>query len=321
MAEDGAWANAVDCGAVMTGDDSSFDLRRVVAAEMVAAHEAGRAPSAVSAKAAAEALDLLLDQGRLDIAEPAARQLASAFPETRYFRNLCKIFDALPPAGAAPPFPDDPENDCLVVRRPGADTMVVCFTGRIHRLGLPMPLAHRWLATLPASLVYLRDFRQTFHIGGIASLGSTRRDTVAALRDLARSLGARRIACYGKSGGLYASLLYGLELGAHAVLGLSGPTNLSAEFNHYLRTERLLDADAGEVVDLRDAYGRAAAPPKVLIVYGEDNWEDRIHAGYLAGLPTVTLRSLADCRTHNTFAHLIRHGGIGPVLDWLVNPG
>lgn len=270
----------------------------------------------------AAAIDTVFTRGNLEAAEHAVRQLHSLFPRSRYARNLCDVFDRMPPAERQRPFVDDPAKEVQIVARHDTETVALLFCGHAHRLGLPLSAIHRWLALMPANLIYLRDFRRLSYLTGLPSLGGDRAATVASLRGIIASLGGRRTVCFGNSGGTFAALLYGLDLGSEAVLGLSGVTNLSPEFNTHLRQAAIVARLRREVphalVDLRRLYGTADRPPRALLLYGQHNWDDRLHAEYLSGLPTVSLEAVEDHDEHNLVVELIRRGQLERRLEWLV---
>jgi hypothetical protein len=290
--------------------------------EFIAAHSEQRAPAIASdtAEEVARAVNVLLTMGNLDAAQHGVRSLLQTHPDMGYARNLCAVFERLP-AAAPSGFTDDPASSFQLVRRPEADTLLVCFCDYNHHLGAPLSLIHRWLGLLSASIVYLRDFQRVFHLLGNPSLGVHREATVAALRLQAAAVGARRIVCMGTSGGVYPSLLYGLELGAERVLAIAGMTNLSVEFNEHLhsaeKTARLQRRLPNLATDLRKAYATAASPPKVRLLFGRENWDDRLHAEHLSGLPGVSVEAVEDCATHSVTPILLKREALDGLLQWL----
>jgi hypothetical protein len=295
-----------------------------IAARMMAEWQAGQ-PVTVDddVRLLATGVDSLLTQGQLDAAAYAARAMAARYPEHAYPRGVVALLDAMPPATGQPEFIDDQGKDVQIAARPGATDVVLVFCGFNGRMGGPLGLVHRWLAAMPASLVYLRDENRRFYLDGIRSLGP-RQDTLAALRGIAASLGARRIACCGNSAGVFGALHYGLELGAAAVVGFAGPTNLDPGFNAHLQlkawTREAAASGLTAAIDLRAAYAAAARPPQALLVWGSENWDDRLQAEYMAGLPTVRQAQLVGYRGHNVVTTLIRTGRLPAVLEHLV-PG
>jgi hypothetical protein len=271
------------------------------------------------------ALRETLVRGRLEPVLHAVDYLRAGFPTSDYLKRLCQIFARMPPADERyVPFHDLVWKDVQIVRRANSKTVMLVFCGRGEGGGLPLCMLHRWLGRLPVSLVYLRDFQVLFYLAGIPSLAKSRRATLDSLRRIVVSVGGQRSLCYGNSSGVYAALHYGLDLRSEAVLGLGGVTNVDADFNFHLRsaniTARLNRELPGEAVDLHQAYRAAKRPPRARIVYAEHNWDDRLYAEHMRGLPTVTLQAVPDSASHNVIDDLICRGEYVGLLDWLVSP-
>jgi amino acid adenylation domain-containing protein len=296
-----------------------------LAADISAAFRDGRALDLAAHHTSAwqDAINILLARGDLKEAEYGVRRIHPAYPELPYPRNLCEVFDHLPAADAQPAFKDDAEKEVQVVRNGNADAALLLFCGNMDRLGLPLPLIHRWLGRLPAHLVYLRDFRRLFFMAGFSSLGGDREVAFCRLRTIISSLGARRLVCYGNSAGVFAALHYGLHLNAEAVLGVSGPTNLSAEFNAHLNSRRSAARLRAEVrlpcLAMSQAYAAPKRRPRVWLVYGDSHWDDRLQAEDMGGLPDVVLQPLADFSGHNTIPESIARGLFDQQLQFLVD--
>ena len=71
-------------------------------------------------------------------------------------------------------------------------------------------------------------------------------------------------------------------------------------------------------IDLKQSYADAAQPPRALIVYGENSWDDRLQAENMAGLPSITLQTLEGSVIHNVTMALIGLGRFEALLDWLI---
>ena len=286
------------------------------------AFAAGRAPDFGAAELAdwTKVADELVEGGELELGGYAVRRLNEAWPDFAWARNVADLLELMPPADPVQPaFADVFPSAVQTVRREGAQTALLVFCGAKHRLGMPLPMLHRWLARLPVSLVYLRDLSSQCYLGGVDRLGADIGSTLEALRALTAELGARRVVCYGNSVGGYGALRYGVELGADAVIGVAGLTNMAAAFNahlHYAPAARALDAAFPDApLDLRRLYQQASHPPRALMVYGEHNWDDRIHAEHMAGLPGVTLQQIDGYKGHNCAVELIRAGRFGALLE------
>jgi hypothetical protein len=131
------------------------------------------------------------------------------------------------------------------------------------------------------------------------------------------SLGGRRLVCYGDSGGAFAALHYGLELGAEAVLATGARTNLANL--RRARGDNSLHPESSDVaIDLRELFRASPRPPRTLLVYAEHNWDDRLHALHLASLSGVMLRKVTKYSRHIVVPELIRRGEFQSLLDWLI---
>jgi hypothetical protein len=268
------------------------------------------------------AIHELLRNGKLDTGAYGLSHVRKRFPGVQFVERMSAIFSRLPPAGTQLFFDDDLTKEVQVVARPGADTVVLLFCGGFHHLGLPLALEHRWHGNLNASLIYLRDFQRCYYLRGLTSIGTSREGTLAELRRVIASIGARRIVCYGMSSGVFGALNYGLALEAEAVLAMSGPTNLTTKFAAYSPWEKYGKYTERPNVDLdmRPLYASANRPPRVKLVYGEDNWDDRLHAEHMSGLPCVELYPLESCGEHNSTFEAILRGQFEDLLHWLVSP-
>ena len=75
----------------------------------------------------------------------------------------------------------------------------------------------------------------------------------------------------------------------------------------------------GVSVDLRPAYQTAIRPPHAHIVYANNNWDDRLHAEHMRGLPTVTLQAVPDTANHAVIFDLVHRGEYQGLLDSFVS--
>jgi hypothetical protein len=267
----------------------------------------------------ATAVDALFAAGAIDATAHAVRHLYARCPDVDYVRNLFDLFERMPPRGDLP-FEDDRSRDVQVVKRAGADTAMILFSGAHGRLGMPLAAIHRWLARMNCSLVYLRDFRRLYYQAGVPSLGPTRAATVAGLRRITAALGALDVVTYGNSGGGgFAALQYAVELEARSAVSFAGATNLSLAFNAHLsgvaNKIRGHEAVRDATLDLRPLYAAVRDRPRAFLVCAEHFWDDRLHAEHLAGLPAVTIEIVAGCDQHNVSRELIRRGQYQAFLD------
>ena len=269
-------------------------------------------------------IDDLLSQGRLEAARHALVHLREQKPDLEWCETVFQLVDRAPEATArSDAFVDDPDSDLQVVPLEGARTMVFAFTGRGHRLNMPLWLFHRWMARLDASVVYVRDFNDRFYLDGIASCGSYEA-TLDRFRQVRAELGAERVLCLGNCSGGNAALRFGLQLGAERVFAFSSPFNLDPEFTEFLnrrKTAALLSKTfPGVNLDLRALFLGAPRRPETVLFYGDKCWDDRIQSEHMGDIPGVALAPVRGYPGHGALPELIQRGEFGSVLERLVAP-
>jgi amino acid adenylation domain-containing protein len=253
----------------------------------------------------------------------AVQTLQAVFPDvtkssSRSGRRLLEIVRQIPASAGGPiAFDEDPNREVQIVERPDAAAAIVLFCGNRRGLGVPIRVIHQWFGRLPATLIYLRDLRREHYFSGLRTFGPDRDATLASLRAI---VGSRRTICVGTSSGAVAALHFGLDLGAESAIVFAGPLNFSQEFNLYLRTawlaSRLRRTVPAALLDVRRHYADAPKPPRALLVYGDNCWDDRLHAEYMSGLPGVRLLPVGDNREHNVVTEVIARGWFDRVIDW-----
>jgi tetratricopeptide (TPR) repeat protein len=222
---------------------------------------------------------LLLVYGVTDIVHEALAPMEAASRQARQLLQMARQLDHLglsqPPGALSQLFnPEAEQMNALsgVVERlnPGAETLVLVFTGRVQRAFLSLDVLHRILRRSGASLVYLRDLERTSFLGGVVGVASDFTGTVDAFRALMARAGARRLLTVGNCFGCAGALRYGLALGAEGVLGVA--PRMGA-----LAIQRLSPTIAAKLAALRDAapslaqdvpslYLAAASPPRVTLI-------------------------------------------------------
>ena len=287
---------------------------------IVAALREGRMPTFAAERFAVwvRAANWLIEHGELQAAAAALQALNAASPGLEWAVNVGNLLELAPPLPpGATDFQDDLEKDVQILAQPGAPMALILFCGARHRAGMPLPLLHRWLANLGASVIYLRDFHGLCYLRGVASLGDNLAASVSALQQMLDGLGARQTVCFGGSGGGFGALRYALQLGCDAI-SLGSPMNMEPEFNEHMNhgeVARMLKTTfPDEDLDLRRGVEAARRPPRTLVVYGERNWNERIHAEHMAGAPGATLYPVAGYSGHATTAELIHRGQLDQML-------
>jgi len=301
------------------------EIARDLARRIIAAGSAGGDLSVggYSAPQWGAAINVLFDLERFDAARFALRRLAPLYPRTEFVDSLSLVLDEMPDSSATTDFHDDTSRELQVVRHAGARTAILCFcAGGSQRLGMPLNAFHRWVGRLPASVIYLRDFRNQFFLDGIPALGAGLQASLAGLRKILLELEAQRVLCFGVSVGGFAALYYGLQIRAARVAALCGAVTLEPGFNEHLRwtgaARRLTEGYPGLALDMVKEYTPASRAPQVSLVYGEQNWDDRLHAEYMASLACARLRPLPGFDGHNVVIELVRRGELAGLLDEFV---
>ena len=263
-------------------------------------------------------IDEMLSAGRVEWARFALDRLREQAPDLQWPQTVSELIDLMPEGSPREKrFVDDRDSDLQLVPRDGARTVVLGFCGRRNRLNMPLWLFQRWMAKLEVSVIYLRDFDETFYLAGIRSCGSFAA-TVERLRQAIASLNADRVVCIGNSSGGYAALRFGLELQADRVFAFSGAVDMTPEFNTHLNrkasAEALVQAFPDATLDLRELYLSAPRRPLTELFYGENAWDDRIHSEHMAGVPGVILHPVPDYAGHGALPELIRRGQFDRIL-------
>lgn len=263
-------------------------------------------------------LSELIQSGYLDAAAYALPRLKAVFPQLPYLESMAFTLRSLPAEIGAgrEPFVDDRGSDVQLVRRPGADTLVLVFCGATHQLGISLNVLDRWFALLGSHVVYLRDWQKIGYTGGIESLGRDVSTTIENLAKVVDDVGARRVVLFGNSAGASGALRYAGALDAERVLALApitgGPKYAKMVTRHLPR---------GGVMpwsDLVPLYGDGI---RTRIVFGEKNDGDREQSVRMAGLPGVTVEALSGWDSHHLIGGLIQAGRLEALLSWLVAEG
>jgi hypothetical protein len=217
---------------------------------------------------------------------------------------------------------DDPDRDVILAEQPGADTVVVVFTGsRDSALSTPLNVFDWHLAALGVSAIYLKDFSRLLYLTGVQSLGNLKA-TSAALQDMARRLGARRLCTIGTSTGGAAAIRYGVELSAARIISFAGPTNIGQRQTECSRwrvfKRRLTEAALDEPLDLREFLISRHSSTRIDLVYGAEMSQDRDYALHLAGLPGVVLHPQPGQDSHRIMPQLAKSGRLRSLLTELL---
>ena len=118
----------------------------------------------------------------------------------------------------------DDGAELLVAPKLGAETVMLVFTGLANRAGISVRLLDAYLATLNISVIYLRDNTRLLFNDGIESVADSYEGTLEIIKQRIKELGAKKIICFGNSGGGFAAIRYGIDLNAEKIIGINGVT-------------------------------------------------------------------------------------------------
>lgn len=193
------------------------------------------------------------------------------------------------------PVVDDPERDVLLVESARNECAVLLFTGTNDGLSIPLQAFDLYLAALPVTPIYVKDFKRLRYLLGIRSLSDDYEGTLAVLRSMLERLGAHRLCTIGNCEGGFAAIRYGLELGADRIIAFEPPTyspaDSTAKFEQArnFKRSRLAAMVPADMVDLKPFVEERRGNVTLELFYDELNPRDCNHAHRLAGLPGVNL--------------------------------
>jgi hypothetical protein len=219
---------------------------------------------------------------------------------------------------------DDKASDVILAEVPGAETAVFVFTALNDVLSMPLPMFDRYLATLGATAIYLKDFRRLSYHAELrhwARIAPRR-----ALRSLRDRLPAKRWCTIGYSAGGSAAIRYGIEIGADRVVSFAGETHRArgpvAEPDRGFRLlSGRLQAVSDEEMDLRRFLMARRYASSIEIVYAQSAARERAHAEYLSGAAGVNLHPVAGCDDHELLRWLALHEDLRAMLAGLLALG
>lgn len=202
---------------------------------------------------------------------------------------------------------DDPNSPIALDVAPRSDTLLVAFGGMRGQVGMPPFEFFKATGEIPVKRLFVRDLRQAWYHRGVPGHGETIDEVGANLLELADANGVERLVTTGNSAGGYAALVFGILLGADAVLCFAPQTVLEPAVLDEIGDHRwdeqlreLLDADALDPrwADLARALPDAAPlsaarerRPRAAVYYDATYDADRFHAERLAAVPGLELHA------------------------------
>jgi acyl carrier protein len=163
-----------------------------------------------------------------------------------------------------------------ILDRPQATDVFLLFTGRAHRMNLPVVEFLAKTTLLGRNVVVFRDRRDSAYADGISIELPTLEHTILWARGFVAALPrARRLFCVGNSSGAYAAIIAGYHLMADAVCALGLPFPVPSK--------------PAPGPDLRELLAHPNGITRYELHHCEDFARDRNAAESLRGLPGVQL--------------------------------
>jgi len=258
---------------------------------------------------------------KITAASPAIPAALAREWSARVLQGRRHLERLLPAMAERAKMPTEDGNDgraaILVAPCDGARSVLITFGGNAGYLVLPAAVQQ-----LPKThIIAIRDPKRCFSLRGVAGLGATYQACCDNLRLLLASLGGTDVHCLGVSAGGYAALRFGLDLGAHGVLGMSAPTTLDladepgATLKRYPYLTALYRALPDMKLDMAQVYAATSPRPRVLLLYAPSHERDAWLANRMDGIPGVELEEINEKAGHrvlqmleatNTLEHYIQ---------------
>jgi len=207
----------------------------------------------------------------------------------------------------------------LVAPCNGAQSVLITFGGNAGYLILGSTVQQ-----LPHThVIAIRDPKRCFGLCGLAGLGDTYEASRNNLRRLIVALGGTEVHCLGVSAGGYAALRFGLDLGAHGVLGMSAPTTLDladdpgATLKRYPYLTALYRERRELGIDLARLYVETSPRPRVILLYAPSHARDAWLANRMRGIGGVELEEISDKAGHRVMRMLEATDTLAPYMDRL----
>lgn len=211
-------------------------------------------------------------------------------------------------------------GDMLIDRAPDSRSLLLTFGGLSTMFGGVAEDMEFVVRNVAINTIFVSDPQRLFMLGGFASVGEYW-TSIGWLKDLKHAWGIENFYCLGLSGGGYPAIRYGLDLGARRVLTFAAPTEITPTIT---QTDKRATALANRVlmrkphmcVNLRAEIARFGTDaPQIINYYGADMREDSYHARNIEGLPTVSLRPVANLDSHAVIAWLKQSGSFREILQ------
>lgn len=257
----------------------------------------------------------LSTEGLLEQARKGLARVGDHPRHGRQARTELAALDAIERRGLEGRLPGtlSPARPYVLVRQPGADTLVVVFMPPAGGFGATANATHAMLGRNPPHALYLYDSNGLYHLAGTDHFCRGYDAMVHGLKRLAAELAVSRVVTLGTSAAGFTAIRAGIDIGAHAVIAAGAVTSMTeAAMNADGRMPgtraRLLECVPEHARDLKpDVVERDGRTP-IHLFYGDGNREDAAHARHLRAVTGVTLHPIHDLGMHDPFGELLLRG-------------
>jgi len=304
--------------------ESIRDLPAKTQALISAGYEPGAAPAAIGKAAEQLASWGLIEEAsalltRTGVADLPISPIFRARRVIGFLKNsrLVEELSALVSSGFAPNQILQGRHDSLFYERPGATKLLIVLPGAGDHFFISLNVLWAYLRRLPLYTVFLRDTEDLLFLNGVKSLGGSYDATIGRLRRLKEELGQPELYIMGSSAGGFGGLVYALNLGARAFLGLSIHTDLSPKsplprMRYYGRPE-LIARIPTFMIDTYPLVAAQKGAMRIKLFYAEEQNVDRLQAMHLTGLPNVDVEAVPG-KIHDVASLLLAQGRFMAVL-------
>lgn len=221
------------------------------------------------------------------------------------------------------PLIHDDKSEMIVAAVPGADTVVLVFAGLANRIGISIRKLDSYLATLNASVIYLRDSSRLLYNDGIPGVAASYEGTISAISNTIEQLGASKVISFGVSGGGFASIRYGLELNAKKIVGVAAVTNVSADFMKDDGRAKIvinrMKKFRPELLDMKLLIEETPSRPPIQLYYAAQKRQDKLQANNLKGMAGVSLNEIEASTRHDLLTQFEEEGRLMQFLTEMIS--
>lgn len=201
------------------------------------------------------------------------------------------------------------------------DTLFITFGGISQGIGMPRFEFYRITQSLPAKLVFIRDFSQAWYHLELPDIGIGPQAIAKVIEQLKKTTNAKKIVCIGNSMGGYAALLIGSLVQADQVIAFAPQTFISKWLRWLHKDDRweeqICNVRQSNYADKKmfDLKGYLNNPgySNAIIFADKENKLDAIHAKRLCKVKDTSIRWVSG--GHSLVKELRNSGELSKILN------